>query len=314
MTEASKPQPIIKKVKKVSGGHHGGAWKVAYADFVTAMMAFFLLLWLLNAVTQEQLEGIADYFAPVSIIEGPVGDDTILAQRPQIIRVPLPTPTLGAEVAQDEKPPAEETPPEETPPEIADPQTPPKDLEITEQAPEIEEVTEPDAERIAQELQEQQFEEVKRELAEIIQASPALAALNDSLIVDNTPEGVRIQIVDQEGFAMFPRGSADMYERTRKLFEAVAEVVNKVPQNISISGYTDAVKFAEPAGYSNWELSADRANASRRALVEMGVESDRIKRVSGLAETDPFLPDDPTNPKNRRIAVILLRESPNQMP
>ena len=142
--------------------------------------------------------------------------------------------------------------------------------------------------------------------------TPGLEALAKSLLVDNTPEGLRIQIIDQEGLPMFPRGESEMYPHTAKLLELVARVVGRVPQDIAITGHTDATRYQNDAAYSNWELSADRANAARRALAQFGVPEHRIARVVGKAATEPLIPADPSAPGNRRLSVILLRGTGDQ--
>ena len=282
---------IIKKVKKGGGGgHHGGAWKVAYADFVTAMMAFFLLLWLLNSVTQEQLEGISNYFAPASIAQTTSGAGGVLG---------------GTSISQSEG--AMNNPMSNN--EVTVDLPPPKaGVGLEEAEAEEKEVDEESAEEVLQKKEQEQFENAEEELRETIESMPQLKQLVDSLLVDNTPEGMRIQIVDQDGLAMFPRGGAKMYLHTRRVLELVAEVINKMPQKLAISGHTDSVKFSgKSTGYTNWELSADRANASRSALIELGVDPARLARVVGRAATDPLLKDDPKHAKNRRISIVLLR-------
>ena len=300
---------IVKKVVKGGGGHHGGAWKVAYADFVTAMMAFFLLLWLLNAVTEDQLQGIANYFAPVTVSDSPTGSGGVLGGQtitkdgtmkhmgaPPMMAIDLPPVSAGEGESEDEK--SAEGGDEE--------ESDSKEVEAKD--------SETEEERQAKEAEDKQFEEAKDSLRKAVNSVPQLKQLADSLIVDNTAEGLRIQIVDQEGLAMFPRGSAGMYDHTRKVLELVAKVVSEMPQKLVISGYTDATKYVTKRGYGNWELSADRANASRRALLELGVPEDRFSRVVGKAATDPLLPDDPTNPRNRRLSLVLLRGSGHAPP
>ncbi len=284
-------QPIIiKKVK--AGGHarHGGAWKVAYADFVTAMMAFFLLLWLLNAATREQLEGISDYFAPVSTRRETSGGDGFLAGRTMAEKG-----TFELDIDQD-KPIA--SPSFEAPgPPATDDKAPAED---------------PAAEAAAK-REDRQLLAAKDALQAAVGRLPEAAVLEQSLIIDDTPEGLRIQIVDQEGLPMFPRGEAGMYTHTHDLLEMVAKVIIEMPQTIAISAHTDATPFAASAGYTNWELSSDRANAVRRALTESGVPVSRIARVVGKAATEPLFRDKPEAPGNRRMAVVLLRGtgSPN---
>ena len=278
---------IVKKIRKGGHGHHGGAWKVAYADFVTAMMAFFLLLWLLNSVTQEQLEGISNYFAPASLSPTTSGAGGVLAGT-----------AISPEGAQH----------------LASSTTvvmqlpPPKAGEGAKEVEGKEEISEDNAEEILKKKEEEQFQEAEKEIREALEELPELKELVDSLTIDSTPDGLRIQIVDQEGLAMFPRGSAEMFDHTRKALGLVSKVIQKMPQNIAIAGHTDATKFHGGAsGYTNWELSADRANSSRRALIELGVPPQRLARVVGAAAQDPLVGDDPTNPRNRRIAIVLLR-------
>jgi len=280
---------IIKKVKK--GGHaaHGGAWKIAYADFVTAMMAFFLLLWLLNSVTQEQLEGISNYFAPVSVASSVSGSGDILAGATMTeegvaksstskdsVVVNLPQPkagTGGDESTGEEKAKTEE---------------------------ELEEEKKKEAEQ-------EQFEGAQEELEQSFSKLPQFQELAESLLVDNTPEGLRIQLLDKEGLPMFESGSAHMLPHARRLIQLVSKVIAKMPQQISVSGHTDSKRFISDTGYSNWELSADRANAARREMVLSEVPFERVSRVVGKAATEPFLPEDTENARNRRLSIILLR-------
>ena len=283
---------IIKKVKGGGHGHHGGAWKVAYADFVTAMMAFFLLLWLLNSVTQEQLEGVSNYFAPASIARttsgsgGVFGGTAITSEGAMSSETASPTLTMDLPAPQ-----AGSGLPEST------------EQEVSEQ-----EISENQAEKVLKEKENQQFEGATREILDTIKDLPQLQQIVNSLVIDQTAEGLRIQVVDQEGLAMFSSGSASMLDPTRNALDLVAAAISKLPNEISITGHTDAVKYAGgESGYTNWELSADRANATRRALILAGVSPERLARVVGAADPDPLVSDDPRNPRNRRIAIVLLR-------
>ena len=285
-------QPIIiKKIKKGGHGHHGGAWKVAYADFVTAMMAFFLLLWLLNVTTDEQKEGIAEYFSPtvsVSPSSGGSGvfggvsafesDSKIDSNNPFgfMVDKPVSSDSSGSPSSDSTKA----------------------------------EVDKSEAERVVAEAEELKFEEAEEELEKAIEATPEISALSDSLLIDRTPEGLRIQIVDQENKAMFPLGSSEMYDYTRKILTLVTKVIQKMPNKISISGHTDATQYRPGATFTNWELSADRANASRRVLEEAGIDKSRLFRISGKADTELLEPNEPASPRNRRIAILLMREVP----
>jgi len=281
---------IIKKVKKGGhGGHHGGAWKIAYADFVTAMMAFFLLLWLLNAVSQAQLEGIADYFAPTVASVSQSGSGKILGgttvavdgsqsdtlSRPTVT-MNLPPPKAGSGGASMQDAPVQ------------------SQVDATQA-------------QVKAKAEQTQFAKAQQDLKAAMKTLPEFQKLAKSLMVENTPEGLRIQILDQDGLPMFPSGGFDMYPRTQKLIALVAGVINKMPQDIAISGHTDSVPMGSGHNYTNWELSTDRANAARRSLVSHGVPESRISRVVGKAATDPLLVNDPTNARNRRLSIVLLR-------
>lgn len=287
-------QPIIiKRIKKNAAGHHGGAWKVAYADFVTAMMAFFLLLWLLNAVTEEQLTGISDYFAPTMASKSQSGAGGILGG--QVIGE-------GAQTSQTSSPSLVS----HLPPSSIGPGGEDMTSNVTEP---LEGMTEQDFKEKMAEREQQKFDKAKEMLENAVKGIPELKKYEGSMLVDNTPEGLRIQLTDQEGLAMFPSGSSAMYGYTRAMLDLIARVVNQLPNKIAISGHTDSIPFRDPSGYTNWELSADRALASRRMLVASGVAEGRVDRVVGKADTEPLLPDDPKAPRNRRLSIILLRDS-----
>jgi len=291
MADEAGGQPIIiKKINK--GGHaaHGGAWKIAYADFVTAMMAFFLLLWLLNSVTQEQLEGISNYFAPVSASTSTSGSGDILGGK-----------TITEEGASESSTSRDSVSVDLPPPKAG------KGSQENESDAESDSDSGSASEEALKQAEEEQFEKAKEELEDTISGIPNMKRLQESLMIDNTPEGLRIQLVDQDGLAMFPSGSAEMFLHTRRLLELVAKVVANMPQQVSVSGHTDAVPFVSDTGYSNWELSADRANSARRGLQQYGVPEKRFSRVVGKAATEPLLPDDPKNSRNRRLSIILLR-------
>jgi chemotaxis protein MotB len=295
-------QPIIiKRVKKVAGGHHhGGAWKVAYADFVTAMMAFFLLLWLLNIVVEDDLEAIASYYDPthpriadtISGAGGVMGGVTIAvegAMTQDIQRVSGPR-SSGAEIQQTKL----------------------GETGIKKQTTDQIEYRDLDLEKLEEELRKQEFDrfmQAKSDLEKALDENEALKDLAENLDVDITEEGLRIQILDQEGRAMFPSGSAQMHDYTKDLMGQVAQIINSLPNDISVRGHTDAHPYAQGASYTNWELSADRANSSRRVLEEFSIGSERFSNVMGKADQEPYLEEDPFHPSNRRISIILLNES-----
>jgi len=279
---------IIKRVKKGGEGHHGGAWKVAYADFVTAMMAFFLLLWLLNAVTEEQLNGIADYFTPIAASTresgagGMLGGQTLgegasQSRTGSTSAVVLPPPSIGSG-GEDNSDPAEGQ------------QESQDDLEAAQEA-----------------RQQQEFEQVVSDIKQKISGIPELAPMASSLLIDNTPEGIRIQIMDQDKIDMFAPGSANLYPRAKELLAQIAKIIGKLPNKLSITGHTDPSGYVDPTGYTNWELSADRALATRRALLEGGLEDNQLRKVTGASDREPMDPTQARSPRNRRVSIVLLR-------
>jgi chemotaxis protein MotB len=286
-------QPIvIKKIKKGGGhGHHGGAWKVAYADFVTAMMAFFLLMWLINTTSPEQKRGIADYFAPASVSESTSGSGGILGGT-----------ALGDDGAKSDGAMA-----------VVQQLSPEAPVPTDEAGKATKSGTETEAEKALREAaakrEAEDFQSAAESLRQAMQQMPELAELSKQLLVDQTPEGLRIQLVDQEGRSMFENGRSAPNPRARLLLRAVAKVVNQLHNRITVSGHTSANLNGAQSG-DDWKLSADRANASRVVLQEAGVDPDRVYQVSGKANSDPLYPDDPTLPGNRRIAIVLLREKP----
>ncbi len=298
---------IIKKIKKGGHGHHGGAWKVAYADFVTAMMAFFLLLWLLNTTTPEQKLGIADYFAPASVSSTTSGAGGILggtsfnedgAKRSGALAiVPQDVPTDARRSRSSEGERETDAEGREREEEVVDPTAP---NTLSESA----------LDRALAMREAALFQQAEMSIRQAMQNMPELAELSKQLIIDQTPEGMRIQLVDQEGRAMFPPDSAEPFERTKALLRQVAKIVRRLPNRLAISGHTDGAPFFREGGYTNWEMSADRANAARRVIMASGVNEDRVATVTGKAGTDPLFPDDPYAPANRRISIVLLREAP----
>lgn len=261
--------------------HHGGAWKVAYADFVTAMMAFFLLMWLLNVTTQEQKDLISDYFNPShpQVSDSKSGAGGILGgltMSPEGAMASDKNPMIPLQVNQQRKRGAE---------------------------------AKSKVNQIKEKAEQKRFENAAEKIKQAIQENPKLAKLKDNILIDITPEGLRIQIIDQEDETMFPSGSADMFEKTRDLLGQITQIVLDMPNEVSVRGHTDAARYAEGAKYTNWELSADRANSSRRVMLDSGMPADRLNNVMGKADTEPLIVDNPLDPRNRRITLILLKES-----
>ncbi|MDP3406088.1 MAG: flagellar motor protein MotB [Brevundimonas sp.] len=290
---ASERPIIIKKVKKVvGGGHHGGAWKVAYADFVTAMMAFFLLMWLINTTDPEQKKGIAAYFAPSNVSDSTSGSGGLLGGT-----------ALGADGAMSAGS-----------RELMEQQAPEAPLDAPDEAGASANLAAASEAQLREEIatrEAAEFASAAESLRQAMQRMPELAELSKQMIIDQTPEGLRIQLVDQEGRSMFEQNSARPNARAQVLLRAVAGVVNRLPNRISISGHTSAVAGSGRASTaSDWPLSASRADASRQILQTAGVDADRVYSVAGKAGSDPLYPDDPALPGNRRIAIVLLREAP----
>lgn len=276
---------IIKKIKK-GGGHHGGAWKVAYADFVTAMMAFFLLLWLLNVTTEEQKNAISNYFDPThpKVSQSESGAGGVLgglSAAPEGAMVSTVQPITPQSISQ--APPGLRGQPNQEP-------------------RESEEVIQKKAEEA------ERFDEAMEAIKKKIEEVPALADLAENLIVDMTPEGLRIQMVDSEGKSMFASGSAQMNQEAQLLIGTVSEIIKDLPNDVSVRGHTDSSGYGEGATYTNWELSADRANTTRRIMEQFGVEPGKVNNVVGKADTEHLFEDDPYDPRNRRISIILLKD------
>lgn len=294
---------IVKKIKKGGHGHHGGAWKVAYADFVTAMMAFFLLLWLVNTTSPEQKRGIADYFAPASISRSTSGAGGMLGGLAQ-----------AEKGARGEGMPNPDMAKQQTPPAQQKAQSPETDTASDAKNTDDKVGATPDATDTSNasnsELESARFTQAEISLRQAMQDMPELAELSKNLIIDQTPEGLRIQIVDQEGRPMFAPGATEPNDRAKLLLEAVSKVINQLPNRLAISGHTDANPYYKADGTTDWELSAARANASRRVLEMSGVDRDRVHSVSGKASSEPLIPEDPYQPANRRISIVLLREAP----
>jgi len=323
---------IIRQEIVEGGGHHGGAWKVAYADFVTAMMAFFLLMWLLNATTEDQRKGLADYFSPSNLMShassgtgDPFGGHTAFDQGAMVSdrgsvdindgKRPPPEPGEDGEsrVAALVKNSGTANAPDPTAVSADGSATDPsaigqtgrldKSAQDGNRQPTQAEIA---AEKVRQE--KVAFEKAADEIRAAVRDDPALASLAKQLAIDMTPEGLRIQIMDEVKLPMFASGSAVPNERALELLRKVVPFLQKLPEAISIAGYTDATPYSG-VGKSNWELSSERANATRRLLTDSGLPDTRIRTVTGHADRDPLLPGDPLAPANRRIAIVVLREA-----
>ncbi|MDD2948380.1 MAG: flagellar motor protein MotB [Rugosibacter sp.] len=278
MGDDTKQPIIIKKIKKGGGGAHGGAWKIAYADFVTAMMAFFMLMWLLGSTAQGDLQGIADYFQnplKVSLAGGSgSGDSSSVIQGGGK--------DLTASHGQVKS---------------GDVKAPRKTINLQKLKAEYEK-----AERA-------KLAGLKGELELLIDANPVLRQFKSQLLLDLTSEGLRIQIVDEKNRPMFDSASSEVKPYTRTILREIGQTLNKVENHISLAGHTDAQPFASGGReFSNWELSTNRANASRRELVAGGMEDQKIMRVVGMSSTVLFDKQDPYSPINRRISIVIMNK------
>jgi len=269
-------QPIIvKRVKKVAGGHHGGAWKIAFADFATAMMAFFLVMWLMSSATPEQKKLISGYF------QDPVGFSE--SASPYVIDLGG-TPTPAPDKTLNDEPQEEQSPAEDA------------------QA----DVDKLQAESIAEEVERERLELLLQELQNKVEENPQLQNFKDQILFEITQDGLRIQIMDAENRPMFASGSARLQPYFEDILLAMTDTIAAVPNKISVSGHTDAAPFVGRGGYGNWELSSDRANAARRVLIAGGYDDEQVARVVGYASSALFDREKPLNPVNRRIDIVVL--------
>ncbi|MFC7287050.1 flagellar motor protein MotB [Herminiimonas glaciei] len=269
---------IIKRIKKSGGGHHGGAWKIAYADFVTAMMAFFLLMWLLGSTTKGDLQGIADFFSTplkVAMAGGSGSGDSssvIKGGGKDMTRID----------GQQKK---------------GEDLTPAKNFNLKAAEAELE----------RQEVN--RLKALKERIEKAIDTIPGLQQFKNQLLIDITTEGLRIQIVDEKNRPMFALARAELQSYTKVILHEIAKILNDIPNRISLSGHTDATPYSSgEKSYSNWELSSDRANASRRELIAGGMAENKVLRVVGLSSAVLFDSSDPLNPINRRISIIVLNK------
>ncbi|MBK6909201.1 MAG: flagellar motor protein MotB [Rhodocyclaceae bacterium] len=277
MSDDTQQPIVVKKIKKGGGGAHGGAWKIAYADFVTAMMAFFLLMWLLGSTAQGDLKGIADYFTnpvKVSLSGGSgAGDATSIIQGGGMDL----TSTFGQKKRAENE---------------------------TNKKPTLKQMKD-----AFEKSEKEMLAGLKASMEAIIEATPSLAPFKNQLLLDLTTEGLRIQIVDEKSRPMFDSASSELKPYTKDILRNIGAILNKVENRISLSGHTDAQPYAGGAfGFGNWELSTNRANASRRELVAGGLDGEKVMRVVGLSSTVLFAPDDPYSAVNRRISIVVLNK------
>jgi chemotaxis protein MotB len=298
---ASDGAVIIKKIKKGGhGGHHGGAWKVAYADFVTAMMAFFLLMWLINTTTPEQKRGIADYFAPQSISQTVSGSGGVLGGT--VLGKNGPRAGGVQSLYNNNSPSSPNNPPQAT--------SGQDKSSASANAQNSAATAQGTSTQTAPSSMDADFAAAAESIRQAMQQMPDIAELSRQVMVEQTPDGLRIQLVDQDQRPMFAPGTAQPMPYTREMLQAVAKIIDRLPNRIAISGHTDGQPYTAPDGSTNWELSAARANVARAIITAAGVNPDRISEVAGKAGAEPLLPEDPNASANRRISILLLKEAP----
>jgi len=279
MAESRVRPIIVKKIKKTAHGHHGGAWKIAYADFVTAMMSFFLLMWLLGASSDAQLEGIAEYF-----------------------KTPLKVALMGGNMVG-----------------TSDALIKGGGKDLTKKQGQVKPVDGPkgkqkvvDIKDVKEALKKEEtakLEELKKKIEKAIEDSPTLSKFKNQLLLDITSDGLRVQIVDEKNRPMFNSSKAELQPYAKQILQELGQMFNGVTNKISLSGHTDATPYPNgEKSYSNWELSADRANASRRELVAGGMDETKLLRVVGLSSASLFDKENPLNPTNRRISIIIMNK------
>jgi chemotaxis protein MotB len=283
---------IIKKIKKGGHAHHGGAWKIAYADFVTAMMAFFLLLWLISMATPEQKEGLADYFAPPNVAPTTSGSGGVMGGTAM-----GESGAMMAGSAESQSHDVVDTEQQSVEGASASAGGGREGLDGTQHDSVL------GSQIDLESSYDQVFHSAATSIRQAWQSMPEITEMADNLIVEETEDGLDIQIVDQEGRPMFPEGSKYPYEATRQAIAAIAPIIDQLPSQITVSGHTAAGGIYSTPRYGSWELSSDRANVVRSILSEFGLSEDRIHSVVGQATTDPYFPNDPYLAANERIQI-----------
>jgi chemotaxis protein MotB len=279
---ADQQPTIVKKIKKSAHAHHGGAWKLAYADFVTAMMAFFLLMWLLGTTSEPERKGIAEYFqdpfkASTEDRGADVGDRTSIIQ------------AGGSDITSE-------------------------DQGQIDKGRNPEEITSEEIEQKAEEIERENLENLKQKIQEKIDSTPELTEFKEQIKLEITAEGLRILIVDAQNRPMYKLASAETEPQIKLILRALAPVINELPNKVSLNGHTDALPFPpNQKKYTNWELSSDRANAARYELTQGGLAEEKVLRVIGLASSVPYnATTEPLNPINRRISIIVMNRKTEQ--
>jgi chemotaxis protein MotB len=295
--------PII--IKKIiddgHGGAHGGAWKIALADMMTAMMAFFLLMWLLGAANETQRKSVADYFKPTShsnVTMGKLaGSDGMLGGRSVIDPEGFPFSAKQTATMERLTPRSQGGPTENDPAPNAEERNNPNDPST---------MSDEDKKKLKEEVDQANFEKLEKEVKEQLEKNPKLQNLKDQVKFARDKEGLRIEIIDKADFAMFGLGTTSMTPRAQALINEVAKTVQALDNKLAVRGHTDSVAFANTDGRNNWSLSAERAEETRKILEKTGLKQDRFAKIEGVADTAPYNPNDPKDPRNRRISITVM--------
>ena len=298
---ANAPVIVIKKViDDGHGGAHGGAWKIALADMMTAMMAFFLLMWLLGASNEDQRKSIADYFRPSSHSLTPfgqmAGSNGVLGGRSIIDPDAFPFAARQTGLLERLTPRSEGGPNPDTDP----------GPENENPAPDPDKLTPEQKKQIAAQADAENFQKLEKEIKQKLSENKRLEQLKDQVAISRDKDGLRIEIIDKADFAMFPSGGNNMQGKAAVLMAEIAASLKDMPNKIAIRGHTDSVPFSNKEGRNNWTLSADRAEATRQMLERNGIAESRVARIEGVADTDPFNPKDKFDPRNRRMSITVL--------
>jgi len=316
-TEALAPVIIIKKMPDGHGGAHGGAWKIALADMMTAMMAFFLLMWLLGASNADQRKSIADYFKPTSHSLTPVGQlagsNGVLGGRSIIDPDAFPYAMRQTGLLERLTPKSEGGPNPDTEPgpenenEAKDPSA---GQGKSEGGNDPDKLTKAQKKEIAEQQDKENFEKLEKDIKEKLSENKKFEQIKDQVSITRDKEGLRIEIIDKADFAMFPSAGVGMQGKAAALIGEVAASLADMPNKVAIRGHTDAVPFQNPEGKNNWSLSAERAEVTRQLLQKKGIKEERFTRIEGVADTDPFNPKDKFDPRNRRMSITVLNQDP----
>lgn len=291
------PIIVVKKIMPGHGGAHGGAWKIALADMMTAMMAFFLLMWILGATNDSQRKSVADYFKPTSHSEITMGklagSNGILGGKSII------DPDGFPYTAKQSAPLERLTPRSEGGPTENDPSP------NSENARDNEQVTQDEKKKIIEEADKTNFDKLEKEVREQLSQNPKLEKIKDQVQFVREKEGLRVEIIDKADFAMFSLGTTQLQPKAQALIEEISRSLASMPNKLSVRGHTDSVAFANSENRNNWSLSAERAETTRALLEKKGVNANRFAQIEGVADTAPFNPNDPKDPRNRRISITV---------